>query len=230
MAITKLTVPGPTSGSLGGITFSHNRGGAYMRVRATPTNPNTVQQQAVRSAMASLATRWNDILSAAQRAAWDTYAFNVPLPNALGDPVNVGGVGMFMRSNVPRIQVALPIVDDGPTLFNLGEMGTPTILSVTATTNIASIGFVDTDEWVDEDDSALLIYNGRSQNPGINFFKGPYQFADKVVGDAITPPTTPAAIGLKFVSVVGNNTFLRIRVTRADGRLSAEFRGGIEAE
>ena len=41
------------SGSLSGVTYSHNRGGAYTRNRSIPVNPNTVQQQAVRNAFSS---------------------------------------------------------------------------------------------------------------------------------------------------------------------------------
>jgi len=32
------------SGSIAGITFSHNRGGMYVRARAVPTNPGSPQQ------------------------------------------------------------------------------------------------------------------------------------------------------------------------------------------
>ena len=41
MAIMKTTIVGPLSGSFGGLTASHNRGGQYLRQRSTPTNPNS---------------------------------------------------------------------------------------------------------------------------------------------------------------------------------------------
>jgi len=216
------------SGSVGGLTLSRNRGGMYFRGRSVPTNPNTPAQQAIRSAAAQLASAWRNILTEAQRAAWDLYAENVELPNSLGDPRNVGGVAMYMRANVPRIAsgvAGLLRVDDAPIIFNLGDVGPLEVISATASTNVISLGFTDTDDWVDEDAAALLVYTSRAQNPSINYFKGPYGFAGAVEGDSVTPPTTPAAITGAFNIDVGNRAFVFARVSRADGRLSTPFRG-----
>lgn len=216
------------SGSIGGITASRNRGGPYMRGRAVPTNPNTPQQQAVKSAAAQLASLWRNTLTEAQRTAWDLYSENVPLPNSLGQNRVVGGLAMYIRSNVSRIAsgvAGLIRVDDAPIIFNLGDVGPLTVESATAATDIVSMAFTDTDEWVDEDAAALLVYTGRAQNPSINYFKGPYRFAGAVEGDSTTPPTTPAAITAAFNIDVDNRTFVFARVSRADGRLSTPFRG-----
>jgi hypothetical protein len=134
---------------------------------------------------------------------------------------------MYIRSNVPRIAsdvVTLVRVDDAPIIFNLGEVGPLQVLSATAATDVVSIGFTDTDEWVDESGSGLLVYTARAQNPSRNYFKGPYRFADAVEGDDTTPPTSPAAIDAAFNIDVDNKTFVFIRVSRADGRLSTPFR------
>ncbi len=228
MATTKFTVVADPRGSVGGVTFSRNAGGAYMRTRVTPTNPNTPNQQIVRSALAMLSARWVEILTPTQRTAWDTYAQNVLMPNKHGDMINVGGIGMYIRSNVPRIQLGIPvapIVDDAPTTFDLGMFGQLAIASVTASSSIALVIFDVNDEWVDEDASHLLCYDGLSQNASINYFKGPYNLNGSEEGDSITPPTSPASFSLSNLPAVNNRTFLRFQVSRADGRLSADFRG-----
>lgn len=215
------------SGSIGGITASRNRGGTYFRGRAIPTNPNTPAQQAIKSAMAQLSSLWRNVLTEVQRTSWDLYAVNVPLPDTLGDPRNVGGLGMFVRSNVPRIAsgiAGLVTILDAPIIFNLGDVGPLAVDTATAATDIISLLFTDTDEWVDEDAAALLVYTSRAQNPSINYFKGPYQFAGAVEGDGTTPETSPAAIDAAFNIDVGNRTFVFARVSRADGRLSTPFR------
>lgn len=212
------------SGSVGGTTYSRNRGGPYMRTRAIPVNPGSAYQSIVRAALATLTARWGDTLTPAERAAWDTYALNVPLPNPLGQPRNVGGVGMYVRSNVSRIQASSPIVDTAPIIQNLGEYTNPSIVSVTASTGVASIGFEDTDAWCDEDDSALYVYGARAQSATINFFKGPYRHAGAIQGNSTTPPTSPLPVTLPFPIAVGQLSFLRFAVSRADGRLSADFR------
>lgn len=213
------------SGSLGGITASHNRGGAYFRNRAIPVNPNTVFQQAVRGFLATLTSLWNDTLTVAQRAAWDLYALNVPLLDPLGNPRNVGGLGMYIRSNVPRLQVALARVDAAPTIFNLGDFTNPTFDTFVAVSDVFNVNFTVGDDWVTEDGAAMLISSSRSTNPTINFFKGPYRAVAPILGDSGAPPASPVVTLAAFNIAVGNRTFILTRISRADGRLSLPFRG-----
>ena len=212
------------SGSIGGIVASHNAGGTYLRVRSIPVHPGTPFQETITAAVADLTVRWNDNLTQLQRDAWDVYGDGVPLLNRIGATIAQKGLPAYVRSNVSRIQAALPRVDDAPTTFNLGAFTEPVIVSVTAATDILSLAFTDTDDWVDETDSAALVYISRPKNPSINFHKSPYRFAGQILGDDTTPPTSPAAIALPFPAAVGNRIFIRFIVTRADGRLSADFR------
>ena len=211
------------SGSAGGIVASHNRGGTYFRQRAIPVNPQTPEQVAVRGFLSQLTSIWVNTLSVAQRTAWDVYALNVLIPNRLGDPRNIGGVGQYVRSNVPRLQAGLPRVDNAPTVFDLGDFTDPTIISITAPTAL-SLGFTESDAWVSEDDAGMLVLASRGQNASINFFKGPYRFADSIDGEVAIPPTTPAAIVLPFIIAATQRVFIEVKVSRADGRLSSTFR------
>jgi hypothetical protein len=210
------------SGSVAGLTASHNKGGQYFRQRATPTNPNTPQQQVIRGLVNQLANRWVTTLLPAQRTAWNVYAANLNIADRLGDVIHLTGLNHYIRSNVPRLQAALTVVDDGPTIFTLGEYTNPTITFSAAAGDI-EVDFTNTDEWAGEDDSAMLVSGSRPQTPATNYFKGPYRFADKIPGDAGTPPTTPAIISSAFAFAAGQMVFAFVRVTRADGRLSAPF-------
>lgn len=208
------------SGSIGGITASHNKGGAYFRSRVVPVNPATPAQGIVRQLMGTLAARWAAILSPAQRDAWDTYALNVPLLNRLGESVNVTGLNMYQRSNIPREQNGLARVDNAPTVFTLGDFTAPTVASLTPPTAM-SLNFTVADGWVSEDGAAMLIYGSRQQNQSILFFKGPYrQYVLQLLGDSGVPPASPFAGVHPFVVAAGNKAFLKVSVTRADGRLS----------
>jgi hypothetical protein len=230
MALLKGILAAQMSGSLGGNVFSHNRAGSYVRTRAIPVNPSTEFQQAVRNGMTITSTRWNDTLTEAQRAAWDVYALNVPLTNRVGDPINVGGLGMYGRGNIPRIQVgvgSLPLVDDGPTTFNLGSFTAPVGDPLNESTQALSFAFDNTDEWANEDNAAMLVGLSRPVSPSINFFKGPYRLSATIAGDSVTPPTSPAAVPVPFPVVTGQKVFWTARVSRADGRLSGTFRGTI---
>jgi len=210
---------------MAGITFSHNRGGNYVRARTTPTNPNSPQQATVRGLVAQLSALWGTTLTQDQRDKWTIYADNVPLTNPLGAQINVTGLNMYVRSNVPIIQAGFARQDDGPTIFDLGDYTTPTIVAGEGTQQLACV-FTDTDDWVGEDDAGMLIYASRPQNPTINYFKGPYRFAGSIDGDSVTPPTSPTLISVPFAVVEGQKVFTRAQVIRADGRLSADTRSG----
>jgi hypothetical protein len=196
----------------------------YVRSRAIPTDPNSVYQQAIRGFVASLTATWVNVLSAAQRGAWDTYAENVLMPNSLGEQINIGGLAHYCRSNVPRLQAGLARVDDGPTVYNLGEFTNPSFAEFASGAQTFEASFGDGDAWVDEDGAGMLISASRSQSPARNFFKGPYRFAAAIEGDSTTPPTSPAEIAAPFPIAENNKTFVLARVTRADGRLSLPFR------
>ena len=212
------------SGSLGGITASHNAGGSYFRQRATPTNPNSVFQQAVRNAMSILSTAWVDTLTQVQRDAWAVYADNVKVVNRIGDQINIPPLSMFNRSNVGRLQVGLPRQDAAPVIFDIGSF-TEVEFALDEPNDEVDVTFENTDDWANEDDSAMLVYASAPQNQSIEYFKGPYRFAGEILGDAITPPTSPAAISLPHPIAAGQRVFIRVVVTRADGRFSADFLG-----
>lgn len=219
----KSSVYTQASGSVGGLTYSHNRGGMYTRARRTPVNTNTAQQQAVRNAVSQLTTAWQNDLDAAQRSAWEVYAGNVPLIGPTGDARNVGGLGMYVRSNVPRLQSGMDRIDDGPLVYSLPTFTNPTF-TIDSGAGEMDVAFNVGDDWATEDGGAMLVYTSRPQSPSINFFKGPYRFAGAIDGAAI-PPTSPATLTLPFPIAVGQQAFVRVTVTRADGRLSSTFRG-----
>jgi hypothetical protein len=220
----KSTIIGQASGSLAGSTFSRNRGGAYIRTRSVPTNPGSPQQVAVRAYMADLTSAWGDTLTPVQRAAWDNYAAQVPITDTLGEPRNIGGIGMYCRSNIPRLQAGLDRVDDAPTIFDLGEFTAPAFGTVSESGGTAGVTFDNTDAWANEDGAAMLVSISRPQNPSINYFKGPYRYAGMIEGDSGTPPTSPASLTLPFAVAEGQRVFGVARVSRVDGRLSLPFR------
>jgi hypothetical protein len=223
----KPTIAGEASGSVGALTFSHNRGGAYIRNRVIPVNPNTKEQQAIRGFVATLTSYWLNSLTALKRAAWDTYALNVPLLDSLGEPRNAGGLGMFVRSNVSRLQAAMPQQDDAPVIFNLGDYTAPVPGVASAAGQTLSLAFENGDDWANEDDSAMLVYLSRGMNASINYFKGPYRFADSVDGDSVTAPTSPQSIACPFPIAEDQKLGVKVNVTRADGRYSSPFRGTV---
>jgi len=214
------------SGSVGGVVYSHNRFGTYQRQRAIPTDPASSFQVAVRNIFSSLASRWVNVLTAAERAAWDTYAANTPVVDKIGQSIYLTGLNMYIRSNAPSINDAsLSIIDTAPTVFTLGDLTAPVLSQGLGNVSIA---YDNSDAWAVTTGGALFIYSSRPQNPSINFFKGPYRFSTAVLGDTSTPPTSPEAISwsaLPFSIGVGQKAFFKINALDSTGRLSASWRG-----
>jgi hypothetical protein len=216
---------GPASGKMNGMVASHNRGGQYFRQLRIPTNPRSSFQQVVRDALKTLATRYVEVLTGDQRKAWQDYSNAVPLVNRLGDPRSIPAISMYVRCNVPRIQNSLPIVDDAPIINDLGTF-TPPTATVVALGTTMSLAFDNTDDWANEDDSAMLVYTAAAQNASKLFFIGPYRLAGIIPGDGTTPPTSPATITLPSpIGPAGSNFFFKTSVSRADGRLATNFLG-----
>ncbi len=211
------------SGSVGGLTYSHNAGGNYVRAKTIPTNPASPFQEAVRNIVAFLTGNWNINLTAAQRATWKTYADNVNWTDKQGQQITLSALAHYVRSNVPRLQAGLARVDDAPFIMALATFGNPAF-GFAAATQEAAVQFLTGNNWVDTDGSAMLVYISRQQLPTIDYFKGPYRFAAAILGDSATPPTSPAAIAAPFAGDIGNRVFFKVSVTEADGRLSEPFR------
>lgn len=218
-----------TSGSVNGLTASHNRSGQYFRAKVVPVNPSTINQQVIRNAFSELSIAWLNDLSQAQRDGWDLYADNVPVTDKLGQSINLTGQNMYIRSNVPRLQfdqigtITAPRVDEPPTIFTLAEVDPSALLVMTAP-NSGAITFNNGLAWANENDAFMFPYSGRPVNASINFFGGPYRLMLPNVGDGTTPPTSPGTNTSLYAYAVGQQAFSYARISRADGRLSPIFK------
>lgn len=213
---------GAASGAVGALVASHNAGGQYLRARTTPTDPGTTFQQAVRNAVATLATIWSQTLSDAERSGWNVYAGNVSVTNRLGDSITLSGISMFIRCNTPRLQAGQAYVPAGPGTFTLGSFLGCT-LTVGAASTAGTLTFNATEDWnaATPATAGILLYASTPQSPAVNFFKGPYRFVNKLNNTTGSVTVTlPYATGPS-----GSRIFWRAEVSRADGRLSPTFRG-----
>lgn len=86
----------PSSGSMAGTTFSHNRAGQYQRNRRAPVQPiGTGRRAFIRSAFASASSAWAG-LDAGTQAAFIAYANLYPITDSLGQSIKLTGQQMFV--------------------------------------------------------------------------------------------------------------------------------------
>ena len=223
MALFNSQVIAGASGSVGGVTFSRNRFGRYMRARVTPVDPGSDEQVAVRAFMSMCVTRWTETLTQAQRDGWSTYGANVPILNALGEEVFLTGQQWYVGNNITRLQAGLAFIDDGPTVFDRGSFSLPPV-TISEATQLASVAFDNTEFPYNEDDAGLLVWISRPIAASRQFFKGPYRFVGVIAGDAGTPPTSPETFTLPFFVAAGNKVGVRFRAVAGDGRATGPFR------
>lgn len=218
MALIVLPGGEQRSGSIGGQVWSHNRSGAYIRARSIPVNPNTDRQVEVRNAVRSIAIAWDNVLTEAQRDAWDVYAANVVWQNKLGQDVKLTGLNHYIRSNTPRVMNTIPRVDVAPVIFNLATAELELAASGSEATQDLTITGDGAAAWVGEADAWQFFSMGLPQNGGINFFGGPWRQLTAVPGAG--PPPFPVVIAGAFPFAEGQRLWVRSRIARGDGRLS----------
>lgn len=114
-------------GAIGGTVFARNRGGAYARAWAKPTNEPTPIQTTRRSGFAAISAAWS-ALPEGSREIWEGDASALVLPNRLGEDYTPSGRQFFMSVNqnqqlsgqalldLPATGTPPPIIDDLATI------------------------------------------------------------------------------------------------------------------
>ena len=99
--------------SVGGATFSKNRGGNYIRSKVAPVQPRSTAQQGVRAGLATLAQMWRT-LTPAQIAGWNTLAQGLTLKDSLGNSYSPSGIDLFVGNNRNLSSINATVVEDPP--------------------------------------------------------------------------------------------------------------------
>lgn len=104
-------------GTVGGATFSANKGGPYVKSWARGANPRTPTQSDNRNVLSAYAANWRN-LTGAQQTAWDAYAAAAAQEktNSLGEPYYVSGFAWYVAINSALQQAGAADRDDAPTL------------------------------------------------------------------------------------------------------------------
>jgi len=87
------------SGKLGGHVFATNRGGAYMRTKTSPINPQTSYQTAQRAMFAGISAAWGGLSDANRKSFRDAVA-SFATTNVFGDLKNPTGKALYQRLNI----------------------------------------------------------------------------------------------------------------------------------
>lgn len=118
MAIITLAAPiSGIRGKVGGIIYSANKAGPFVKSWARGSNPRTFLQTVHRSSLSGFAIAWKT-LSGSEQSAWDTYAA-LPaqdLTNSLGETYSISGFNWYIRINLNRLSAGDAFTKIAPTL------------------------------------------------------------------------------------------------------------------
>lgn len=220
------------SGSLDGLVAAHNRGGPYFRNRATPTDPETARQINCRDAMQQLHDWWADELTETERQSWVPYAAAHPDSNRIGAVHTLSPWSMFCKQSFVRAQV-IEQLGDSIHMHRLAPTDAPGLLGpATATLGVDNasldVSWTNNYNWTGNDEAGILIYASQAIGPTINFFKGPYQLRDMILGDEEDPPVSPVNIPLGFTLAEGQKAFFRLRWTSNTAPTSSNWPGSVQ--
>jgi hypothetical protein len=207
------------SGSIGGVTYSHNRYGLYTRARKTPTNPNSTAQIEARNRLAYFSTKWT-LLSGVNRLLWAQWAAAVAKIDKMGQSIFITGKDWYVGLNSQRMLAGVAELSVPSSIYEYSQMTLPGA-TVSASTDEVSVTFTNTNPWAGAVGGFLNVFRGRIVAPGINFYRGPWRYIGSVFGDS-SPPTVPAEFELGLNIVANQAMFFRFVAQTADGRPTPE--------
>jgi len=103
----------PQSGKLGLTVTFQGRTGLIRRTLVTPSNPKSPSQMAVRSALATIAAKY-DQLSDVMQQAWISAASNYQTRPRLGQSGPLTGLQLYTKVNCALAAIGAPSVDTPP--------------------------------------------------------------------------------------------------------------------
>jgi hypothetical protein len=193
---------------LNGSVFARNRGGAYLRTKVTPLNPQTAAQVAARSLLASFSQSWRS-LTEAQRNAWNSVVDQWSTTDVFGDVVNPSGSTLYTRLNINVFLAGGTALVNPPT--PIGADSLPDLL-VTADVSDAEI-LVDSDLGTVPAGHALVIEATPMLSPGISNAKSKFRVVETVPAAGSFAVDIITAYTAKFGGLVaGQKLFVRAKL------------------
>jgi len=154
-------------GSVGGVTFSRNANGAYVRNRSKGTNRKSVGQLTVRAIFTALTSGWRN-LDPTDIAGWISNAPLYPYKNKVGIASQYTGQQLYMKLNSTLMQSGLPLqqISVSPLTIVPTIQGTYTASQLTALFAMSNYKFL-TNGIVPEG-QAVAVYATAPLSAGIN--------------------------------------------------------------
>lgn len=203
-------------GKIGGHVASKNRGGAYLRTKVTPSNPNTTAQAIARGLLASLSQAWRS-LDGDTIKAWNSAVKDFASTDIFGDIKNPTGLNLYVKLNANLLAVGLtPLVLPPAKL----EVPTATITSGNYDISTGVLSFSLSD--ASADTIVALVRATPPVSGGVSYVKNAY----RVIGNDVVASNAISLTGAyvpKFGALVDtDNVFCSVQFVLASGQKTVE--------
>jgi hypothetical protein len=201
-------------GKLGGQVFSKNRGGAFVRTKSTPTNPQTTFQMSVRGIFSAISTKWST-LTEAQRLSYNGFVADYATTDIFGDLRNPSGKNLFQKlnQNLENSEQAQNVVCVAPSAVPFAGLASAALdiagsdITINLTGN--AVG------------SKILLLATPSLTQGTTFVKNKLRVIGVYPGgDGNTLQAYDNYIAKYGIPAAGANIYFAVRVVNANGQAS----------
>lgn len=192
---------------LNGSVFARNRGGAYVRTKVTPLNPQTSAQVGARSLLTNLAQAFRS-LTQEQITAWNNATSQWAGTDVFGDVVNPTGLALYVRLNANISLAGGTGITTPPSPVGSAALET---LSLTAAVTGDQFDVAYTPASVPADHT-MYVESTQMLSPGINNANSRFRFIGTVAAAAASPADLFTAQTTKFGALVeGQKVFVRAK-------------------
>lgn len=202
------------SGKLGGQVFSKNRGGAYIRTKTTPLNPQTTAQMGIRGIFASISSAWSG-LTEASRQSFNNLVSSYARTDIFGDLRNPSGKNLFQRLNQNLvISGQAQITECGqPQEVPFANLSEVTLNDATTVINVTYDG--------DTSGSKVVVWATPPLSAGTSFVKNKLRQIAVLDGQPGDTQNVAAQYIAKFGAFEdGSNIYFGVRVINSNGQAS----------
>jgi hypothetical protein len=206
-------------GKLNGSVFSKNRGGAYLRTKVTPVNPQTIYQGNVRARLTTFSQAWR-ALTQAQILAWNSAVSNFVGTDIFGDIKTPSGINLYNKLNLNLAAAGQASIDNPPLPVGTGYISSMDIVPSAATDEII-VNFTAEGASVGQ---TIIVQATKGVSAGKNFVKSEYRQIDTLAGNSATGVDVGPAYVAKFGTMTeGQKVFIRLVFVDNTTGVSGQF-------
>lgn len=192
-------------GKLNGSVFSKNRGGAYLRTKVTPVNPQTIYQGNVRARLTSFSQAWRS-LTQPQILAWNSAVSNYTGTDIFGDIKTPSGINLYNKLNLNLAAAGQSPIQNPPLPVSVGYFSNLEVSGV-ASLNELIADFTAAGASVGQ---TIIVQATKGVSAGKNFVKSEYRQIATLAGTTVTGVDIGTEYVNKFGTMIeGQKVFIR---------------------